>query len=79
MNIKILGSGCKNCITLAENTKIALDQMGLEASIDKVTDMAEIPSYGIMSTPGLAINDKVVSYDKVLKPNDIKSIIEKVK
>jgi len=77
LNIKILGSGCKNCITLAENTKSALDQMGIDASIDKVTDMTEIAGYGIMSTPGLVVNGKVVSFGKVLKPDDIVKIIEK--
>lgn len=79
MNIKILGPGCKNCVTLAENTKAALEQMGMEANIDKVTDMAAIAGYGIMSTPGLVVNDKVVSFGKVLKPNDIVKIIEKIK
>ncbi|WP_405127697.1 thioredoxin family protein [Sinanaerobacter chloroacetimidivorans] len=78
MNIKVLGPGCKNCVTLMENTKLALNQMRLEANVDKVTDFAEIASYGIMSTPGLVINGKVVSFGKVLKPADIVKIIEKV-
>ena len=77
MNIKILGSGCKNCISLAENTKAALEQMGMVANVEKVTDMVAIASYGIMSTPGLVVNEKVVSFGKVLKPNDIIKILEK--
>ncbi len=79
MKIKILGSGCANCVTLAENTKKALAEVGAEAEIEKVTDFAEIAKYGVMSTPGLVIDEKVVSYGKVLKPQDIVKIIEKNK
>ena len=79
MKIKVLGSGCKSCITLGENTKEALKQLNLEAEIEKVTDFADIAQYGIMSTPGLVIDEKVVSFGKVLKPKEIIKIIEKVK
>lgn len=79
MKIKILGSGCANCVTLAENTKKALAESGIEAEIEKVTDFEEIAKYGVMSTPGLVIDEKVVSYGKVLKPQDIVKIIEKNK
>ncbi|GAA0717033.1 thioredoxin family protein [Clostridium malenominatum] len=78
INIKILGSGCKSCVTLAENTKFALLQMGLEANIEKVTDFADITAYGVMSTPALVVDEKVVSFGKVLKPNEIVKILEKV-
>lgn len=78
MIVKILGSGCKNCVTLAENTKAALAELGVDAEITKVTDFSEIAKYGIMSTPGLVIDEKVVSFGKVLKPRDIVKIIEKV-
>lgn len=77
MNIKILGSGCKNCVTLTENTKAAIKEMGIEAEITKVTDFKDIMTYGVMSTPALVIDEKVVSFGKVLKPKDIKEIIEK--
>lgn len=76
MTIKVLGIGCKNCVSLTENVKIALKEMNLEANIEKVTDFGEISSYGIMSTPGLVIDEKVVSYGKVLKPEDIVKIIK---
>lgn len=79
MKIKVLGPGCKNCVTLTDNTKAALAEIGVEAEIEKVTDFAEIAKYGIMSTPGLVIDEKVVSFGKVLKPQDIVKIIEKVK
>lgn len=78
MNIKILGTGCKNCTNLTDNVKKALLNLNIEANIEKVTDMAEISSYGIMSTPGLVIDGKVVSYGKVLKPEEIEKIIEKL-
>lgn len=78
MTIKILGSGCKNCVTLAENTKAALIELGIQADIIKVTDYADMAAYGIMSTPGLVIDEKVVSFGKVLKPKEIAKIIEKV-
>ncbi len=75
--VKILGPGCKNCTTLENNTKEALDKMGVDASVEKVTDIAQIAGYGIMSTPGLVVKGKVVSFGKVLKPNDIIKILEK--
>ena len=77
MKIKILGSGCKNCVTLAKNAEEALKDLGMEAEIIKVTDFKDIASYGIMSTPGLVIDEEVVSYGKVLKPAAIKDILEK--
>lgn len=73
--IKILGSGCKNCVTLAENVGKVLEQENLQAKIVKVTDFAEITGYGVMSTPALVINEKVVSYGKVLKPEEVRKIL----
>ena len=78
MIVKILDPGCKNCVSLAENTKAALSELGMEAEIVKVTDFAQIAQYGIMSTPGLVVDEKVVSFGKVLKPKDIVKILEKV-
>lgn len=76
LTIKILGSGCKNCVTLTENVKLALEEMKLEANIVKVTDFAEITGYGIMTTPAMVVNEKVVSYGKVLKPKEVIKILE---
>jgi len=78
MIIKILGSGCKNCITLTENTKTALSELSMEAEVIKVTDFADIAAFGVMSTPALVIDDKVVAFGKVLKSNEIVKILEKV-
>ena len=77
MTIKILGSGCKNCTTLTENTKQALSILNMKAEILKVTDFMEIAAMGVMSTPALVIDDNVVSVGKVLKPDDIVKLIEK--
>jgi small redox-active disulfide protein 2 len=77
MIIKILGSGCKNCVALKENTEAALREAGIEAEVIKVQDMKDIVSYGVMQTPALVIDEKVVSFGKVLKSNDIIKILEK--
>ena len=77
MIIKVLGPGCKNCVPLKENTEKALKETGMEAEIIKVEDMKDIVSYGVMRTPALVIDEKVVSYGKVLKPNEIIELLEK--
>jgi small redox-active disulfide protein 2 len=78
MKIKVLGKGCKNCMTLADNVKSAVDEMGLDAQIEKVTDIAEIAEYGVMQIPALVVNEKVLSCGKVLKPAEVKKLLEKV-
>jgi len=78
MKIKILALGCKNCIIFEANIKEAIAKLGLEAEIEKITDLVEIAKYGILSTPGLVIDEKVVSFGKVLNPKDIARIIEKM-
>ena len=78
MTIKILGSGCKSCVALAENTKEALKELGMDAEMIKVTDFAEIAAFGVMTTPALVIDEKVVSFGKVLKAKEIIKIIEKI-
>ena len=77
MVIKILGSGCKNCMMLADNVKAALSESGLVAQVEKVTDIQQIIPYGVMSMPAMVIDEKVVSFGKVLKPADISKILEK--
>ena len=71
MKIEILGSGCPNCKRLEENTKKALEETGKDAEVIKVTDMAEIVAYGVMSTPAIVIDGEVKSYGKV---NDVEEI-----
>jgi small redox-active disulfide protein 2 len=59
-NIKVLGTGCKNCETTANLIKLAAEQAGVEIELEKVTDIAEIMGYGVMSTPGVVVDGIVV-------------------
>ena len=65
LNIKILGSGCKNCINLERLCREVAAENRIDAVVEKVTDYKEIMSYGILSTPGLVLNGKVVSSGKL--------------
>lgn len=75
MIIKILGSGCRKCLALADNAKAAATAAGRQAEIVKVTDFAEIAAYGVMSTPGLVVDGKLVSSGKVLTAEEIARLI----
>lgn len=76
MNIKVLGPGCMNCITLEKRTTEALAQMNIQAEIEKVTDYSKILELGIVKTPGLIINNKIVVQGKVPAVDEIKEIIK---
>ena len=69
--VEVLGPGCNNCKRLEAVAREAVAIAGVEAEIRKVTDYAEIMSYGIMSTPGLVIDGKVVSYGRIPSAGDI--------
>ena len=77
MTIKILGTGCPKCKKLEESARQAIAELGKAAEIVKVTDLNEIMDYGVMMTPALVIDDKVVSSGKLLSVADIKNIISK--
>ena len=77
MDIKVLGPGCKKCNTLAEATNKALNELSMDANVEKIDDMVKILSYGVMSTPALVINEKVVVSGKVPSVSEIKEFIEK--
>ncbi len=77
--IKVLGSGCAKCNQLEASTKEALSQLGMDTTIEHVKDFAQIAAYGVMSTPALVVDGKVVSYGKVLKTEEVISILEKVR
>jgi len=76
MKIKILGSGCPNCKVLEANAKKAVAEMKIKADIEKVTDITKIIEYGVMSTPALVVNEKVVSYGRILSPEEIKKFLK---
>lgn len=75
MNIKVLGPGCVNCVKLESNVKAAVASLGIEASVEKVTDFAEIAKYGVMRTPGLVVNGQVKVYGRVPSPQEIAGIL----
>ena len=75
MEIKILGGGCPNCKRLEKVTRQALDEMGMEATVTKVTDFGDIMAYEILSTPGLVINETVVSSGRVPPKAEVSSLI----
>lgn len=71
VRIEVLGSGCDNCKKLEANAREAVAMAGVEAEIVKVTDYGEIASRGVLRTPGLAIDGKVVSTGRVPAAGDI--------
>lgn len=77
MVIKILGSGCKNCKTLENNVREAVKEIGIDAEVIKVEDFKEIMKYGIMKTPALVVDERVLSFGKVLKTKDIIKLLDK--
>lgn len=78
-SVKILGSGCAKCNELEANTKAALEQLGMDTEIDHVTDFTQIASYGVMSTPALVVDGKVVAFGKVLKTEEVVKILQKAR
>lgn len=76
MKIKILGSGCRNCKRLENNTKEALKNLGIDASIEKIEDFKEIASYGVMQTPALVVDEEVRVFGKVSTVKEIKEILK---
>lgn len=76
MIIKVLGTGCKNCQTLEALTKQAILELNVVADVIKVTEMREIMAYGVMSTPALVIDEKVVLAGRVPKLEPLKSLIK---
>jgi len=75
MTIKVLGPGCMNCRTLERRTLDALAQMNATAAVEKVTDLDGISSYGVMRTPGLVIDEKLVWQGGVPSVEKIKELI----
>ena len=75
VDIKILGSGCAKCIKLAENAEAAAKELGLDYSVEKVTDQNAIIDAGILMTPGLMVDGEVRSSGKVLSEEQIKSLL----
>jgi len=77
MEIKILGTGCTNCHNLEKSARQAVAELNLDATVEKVEDISRIMGYGIMRTPGLVVNEKVMVYGRVPSISEIKEILQK--
>jgi small redox-active disulfide protein 2 len=75
VEVKILGTGCPNCKRLEKVAREALAEMEVEATVTKVTDMIDILAYNITATPGLVIDEKVVSYGRIPTKAEARSLI----
>jgi small redox-active disulfide protein 2 len=71
LTIKVLGPGCENCKKVESVARQAVGNLGLEATVVKVTDYAEIAKYPILSTPGLVINEKLVCAGRIPTPGEV--------
>jgi len=78
-SVKILGTGCSKCNQLEKATVEALKELGMDVDVDHITDFSEIAAYGVITTPALVVDGKVVSYGKVLKKNEVVKILQKVR
>jgi len=76
MIIKILGTGCAKCKQLEKAVIKAIENLGVDANIEKITSINDIMNYGVMITPALVINEKVVSTGKVLSTDEIEKLIK---
>ncbi len=76
MDIKVLGPGCKNCVTLDRIVHEVVAEMGIDATFEKVEDYAAIASYGVMSTPALVVDGKVILSGRVPTPRHLKEMLE---
>ncbi|MFO7791204.1 MAG: thioredoxin family protein [Bacteroidales bacterium] len=77
MDIKILGTGCPKCKTLEKKTRDSVDELGIDASIEKVEDIMKIMEYGVMSTPGLVVDGKVVFSGRLPSTKELNEILTK--
>ena len=76
MKLQILGTGCPKCKQLTANAEAAVAELGLDAEVEKVTDIKQIMALGVMLTPALAVDGEVKSSGKVLSTDDIKKLLE---
>lgn len=77
MEIKILGTGCAKCKQMEKVVREAVDEMSLDATVVKVTELSDIMEYGIMSTPGLVVDGEVRLAGRLPKMAEVKSILER--
>ena len=75
MIVKVLGPGCKNCLNLERVTRQAIDDLGLDATVEKVTDYPTIVGYGVMSTPALVVDERLVSSGRVPSAAEVRDML----
>ncbi len=75
LNIKVLGPGCANCQNLMKNAHEAAEQLGIEATFEKLTDWSDFVPYGLRSTPGLVVDEQLVSSGRVPTVAEITSLL----
>jgi len=75
MNIKILGTGCSKCHALQKTAREVVKELGIDATVEEVKDMTKIISYNILTTPGLVINEQVVSFGKVPSKTEVTQLV----
>jgi small redox-active disulfide protein 2 len=75
LNVKVLGPGCPNCQRLHQATVEALDMLGAEATIQHITDHSQFKKYRLLFTPGLVVNEKLVSAGRIPSPSEIMTFL----
>lgn len=78
-SVKILGGGCEKCNQLEKATVEALGMLGMDTAVEHVTDFAVIAQYGVMTTPALVVDEKVLCYGKVLKTAEVVELLKKAR
>ena len=77
-SMKVLGAGFKSCHEQYENCKKAVAELGMKVEVEYITDMEKVMAYGVMSMPGIVVNEQVVSMGKVLKSADVIKLLHKL-
>lgn len=78
LNIKVLGPGCTNCVNLEKNARAAVAQLGIDATVEKLTNPADFARYGLLYTPGLVVNEKLVSAGRVPDVAEVTTLLASV-
>ena len=73
--LQVLGPGCPKCEKLKEHVETAVNELGIQASVEKITDIVEITSFGVMMTPALAVDGEVKVVGKVPSVDEIKNLL----
>ena len=77
--VKVLGSGCAKCNSLEQSVKEGLQELGMDTTIEHVTDFTRIASFGVMTTPALVVDGKVLSMGKVLTKGEVVELLKKAR